>query len=75
MNEGSKFSSNPSPTALSDLSVLNEVACFDTIEFSSCSSDLQCMNNLHDYLAMHVPQLVKQNDYEGRIRGIAKTFE
>lgn len=60
MNEDSRISSNPSPTTVSELSVLNEVICFDTFESPSCLSDLQCINSVQDDLAMHVPQLVKK---------------
>lgn len=59
MNEGSKISSNP------ELSVLNEVICFDTIESPSCLSDPPSINSVHDDLAMHVPHLVKQKIMKG----------
>lgn len=58
IDEGTKISSNP------DLSVSNEVICFDTIE-PPCLFGSPNIISVHDDLAMHVPQLVKQKIMKG----------
>lgn len=62
MNGGSKISSNSSPTTTctSELSVLNEVSCFNSTESPSCLFDSWSINSVHDDLAMLVSQLVTQ---------------
>lgn len=65
MIEGSKISSNSSPTTISELSDSNEVSFFDANESLSYLSKSQSINSVHDDLAMHAPQLAKQKIIKG----------